>query len=34
MKTDLLASRHIGINEQDTALMLRKIGVELTGRTD
>ena len=27
MKTDLLASRHIGINEQDTALMLRKIGV-------
>ena len=24
MKTDLLASRHIGINEQDTALMLRK----------
>ena len=26
MKTDLLASRHIGINEQDTALMLRKIG--------
>ena len=28
MKTDLLASRHIGINEQDTAVMLRKIGVE------
>ena len=27
MKTDLLASRHIGINEQDTAIMLRKIGV-------
>ena len=27
MKTDLLASRHIGINEQDTALMLHKIGV-------
>ena len=27
MKTDLLASRHIGINEKDTALMLRKIGV-------
>lgn len=27
MKTDLLASRHIGINEQDTAVMLRKIGV-------
>ena len=24
MKTDLLASRHIGINEQDTAIMLRK----------
>ena len=28
MKTDLLASRHIGINEQDTAVMLRKIGVD------
>ena len=28
MKTDLLASRHIGINEQDTTVMLRKIGVE------
>ena len=28
MKTDLLASRHIGINEQDTAVMLRKIGVK------
>ena len=28
MKTDLLASRHIGINEQDTAIMLRKIGVK------
>ena len=28
MKTDLLASRHIGIYEQDTAVMLRKIGVE------
>ena len=27
MKTDLLASRHIGINEQDTAIMLRKMGV-------
>ncbi|EJX05987.1 glycine dehydrogenase [gut metagenome] len=27
MKTDLLASRHIGINEQDTAVMLKKIGV-------
>ena len=27
MKTDLLASRHIGINEQDTAIMLRIIGV-------
>ncbi len=27
MKTDLLASRHIGINEQDTAVMLQKIGV-------
>ena len=27
MKTDLLASRHIGINEQDTTVMLRKIGV-------
>ncbi len=27
MKTDLLASRHIGINEQDTTMMLRKIGV-------
>lgn len=27
MKTDLLASRHIGINEEDTAVMLRKIGV-------
>ena len=25
MKTDLLASRHIGINEQDTTVMLRKI---------
>lgn len=25
MKTDLLASRHIGINEQDTAIMLRKL---------
>ena len=30
MKTDLLASRHIGINEQDTAIMLRKIGVNLS----
>ena len=28
MKTDLLASRHIGINEQDTTVMLRKIGVD------
>ena len=28
MKTDLLASRHIGINEEDTAVMLRKIGVD------
>lgn len=27
MKNDLLASRHIGIDEQDTAVMLRKIGV-------
>ncbi len=27
MKTDLLPSRHIGINEQDEALMLRRIGV-------
>ena len=27
MKTDLLAGRHIGINEQDTELMLQKIGV-------
>ncbi len=28
MKTDLLASRHIGVNEQDAAIMLRKIGVK------
>ena len=28
MKTDLLASLHIGINEEDTAVMLRKIGVD------
>ena len=28
MKTDLLASRHIGIKEQDTTVMLRKIGVD------
>lgn len=38
MKTDLLASRHIGINEQDTTEMLRKIGVssvdELIDKTD
>ena len=27
MKTDSLASRHIGISEQDTTVMLRKIGV-------
>ena len=37
MKTDLLASRHIGINEEDTAVMLRKIGVvsldELSNKT-
>ena len=31
MKTDLLASRHIGINEQDTAVMLRKIGPPISG---
>lgn len=27
MKTDLLSGRHIGINDQDISLMLRKIGV-------
>ncbi|MBB4044845.1 aminomethyl-transferring glycine dehydrogenase [Bacteroides reticulotermitis] len=27
MRTDLFASRHIGINEHDTQVMLRKIGV-------
>lgn len=27
MKTDSLASRHIGVNEEDTIVMLRKIGV-------
>lgn len=37
MKTDQLACRHIGINEQDTTVMLQKIGVntldELIDRT-
>lgn len=28
MKTDLLACRHIGINETDEEKMLRKIGVD------
>ena len=34
MKTDLLASRHIGINEQDTAHNAPQNWRELTGRTD
>ena len=28
MKTDSFASRHIGVNEEDIELMLRKIGVD------